>query len=200
MAKIGGHNPIPTKIGGSPSRTESIYRSLRDMMGVNGKGEPGSLEDEWRVSKARALACIEAFDERAAKQFIPSLVTDLIPTYENILGISPSSLSDEDRRQEIIPRWFGIPDASFGGIEDALEEIDPRMSLIDFPWGKAATTVVGQWYDDGVNPWGLSDGATAFPAYSDKRRVRIFYDIGNGVTPTAENVRRMSSRSTKSFR
>ncbi len=188
---IGDLNPFPVQIGGGPSRAETVYNSLRKMMGANGYcADEDSFEAEWRKCKSLGLACLSSFDERAANQAFPNTATDHIPLFEEMLGLPIDELrTPEERRQDITPEYIGVPMAWWSELDRQLKRIDIRASLVVRLWENAGTTIRGRAFqayipDPGFeyDPLGVSR-FTQYPAVSDMYRANVLYDIGNGQTP-----------------
>lgn len=164
MGKIGGGNPIPFEIGGGPSSSEAAYNAMRSAVGIGGAAEDGTIEAAWRMARARGLRA--AFCEgRVAAQYFPDRCTDSIPAFEEILELAPSpDASDEARRQDVLDRWIDSSDYSTSGIEDRLQEIDSRFSIIDNDRDTATITQYGRAFED----WDPTDGDACGPDFGGR--------------------------------
>lgn len=195
---LGCGNSLPMQVGGSPSRFEKAYAALQRMVGVYGYStDDDEIEAMWRASKAHAMATFESFDERAAYQAIPEYATDHIPLYEESLGIeTDTSLSDEQRREIIVPDYTGVPETWTSALEEALQRIDSLASIRTRTWANAGACQIGRWYE----PYEVSSGTTydangdrtntAWPNPSDMHSVIIEYSLGSGVVPNREQLRK----------
>jgi hypothetical protein len=168
------------------------------MVGTNGYStDDDEIESLWRQAKADALAALGTFDERAALQASPETATDHIPLYEEMLGIvADTSLSDEQRRNIIVPDYTGVPEAWTLGLNDQLHRIDPSASVLQRPWENSGSCQIGRWYQpfDGTDRYD-PDGtrvATSFPNVSDMHSVIVHYDIGQYSAPNREHQRKAS--------
>lgn len=198
MGGIGGGNPLAFEIGGTPSSVEQAYDILKQLVGIGGSAEDGTIEAEWRFAKSRGL--VAAFsDERSMTQHFPDRATDFIPIHEEILGlVSNNKISDEERRQRNVDKWTRQIDASAPGVEAELQAIDSRFSLIHPDRDLLRTTVLGRAFEDYATGSGPSDGPdfnifgtqtyTEFPNFSDDFRVVVFFNIGGTVTPEHLNI------------
>lgn len=181
-------------VGGGPSPIDETFDTLKRMVGAHGSSrDPDSIETAWRVAKAYGLAALATFDERAALQVFPNIATDHVPVFEDILGIvADESLSDEQRRQIIVPDWTSTPEAWTTGLEAQLQAVDERASVLLMDWSESVTTWAGRYFQpfepitgEEYDPNGPRVG-TAWPNYSDLKIVFILFDIGNGQAPTAD--------------
>lgn len=195
---LANKNPLPFKCGGSPTRFEKAYAVIRRMVGRNGYADDDDeIEAQWRQAKAYALANIASQDERAARQISPDYATDHIPLFEEMLGIpSDDTLSDEQRRQRIVPDYVSVPEAWTESLVAQLKAIDPLAEIITRPWATAATTQIGRWYEEFTPIAGKeyddvgARKATAYPSFSDMHEVLVQYDLGNAVAPNREQDRK----------
>jgi hypothetical protein len=192
---IASGNSVPMQAGGSPTRYEKAYSALQRMVGRNGFSiDDDEIEALWRQAKADAMAALETFDERAALQAFPSHATDHIPLYEDILGLETDvGLSDEQRRDIIVPDYTGVPEAWTTALAEALQRIDPAVTIITRNWENGGTCEIGRWYEpfDGSDTYDQNGDriATAWPNPSDMHAVIVQYDIGNGIEPNREQLR-----------
>lgn len=198
---IGDLNPVPYQPGGGPSRVFAVYDALRRMVGSNGySADEDSAEAEWRKSKSIGLAMLGTFDERAANQYFPQSATDHIILFEDMLSIpTDETLSDEERRQVILPDYTGVPQTWWSALVEQLRRIDARASIINRLWENAGSTMVGRAFEPfspaatEVYDTAGNRTATEFPAQSDQHRVVVRYELGSGNAPNREVLRRTVS-------
>lgn len=165
MANVGGGNPIPFKVGGGPSTSESAYGVMRSAVGEGGYAAEGTIEAAWRWARARGATAALCMG-RAAAGYFPNRCTDSIGVYETILDISPSPESnDELRRQAVLDRWIDAIDYSTSGIESRLQEIDSRFSIVDNDYDTSTVTQHGRAFED----WDPTDSAACGPDYGDSK-------------------------------
>lgn len=187
------------QLGGSPSRYEKAYAALQRMVGRNGFSEnDDEIEALWRQAKADAMAALETFDERAALQAFPTLATDHLSLYEETLGLpTDPEQADQQRRDIIVPDYAGVPQAWTSALVDALQRIDTSVSIRTRTWDSAGTCEIGRWYEpfDGSDTYDQNGNriATAWPNPSDMHSVIVEYNIGNGIEPNREQLRRVES-------
>lgn len=193
----GSHNSLPFQVGGGPTRFESTYNSMQRMVGDNGHStDDESLESLWRQAKSDALALFSTFDERAALQAFPDKATDHIPLYEVALGIpTDETLSDQDRRNQIVPEYTGTPEAWTVALQEHIDRIDPIAKILFRPWDSSGSCMISRWYGPMTGEFDSYDllgsrKATSFPNTSDIHTVIVKYGIGNGIRPTPEHQRR----------
>lgn len=161
MAKVGGGNPIPFEIGGGPSSSETTYNVLKSAVGEGGSAAEGTIEAAWRWAKARGLRA-GLCEPRAAICYLPDRCFDTISVFENVLEISPSpDASDESRRQDVLDKWIDSADYSSDGIEERLQAIDSRFSVVMNDYDTSTVTQQGRAFED----WDPTDGAACGPDY-----------------------------------
>lgn len=205
---IGDLNPFPFQVGGSPSRAEATYLALRKMVGTNGYSRnEESLEAQWRKSKTLGLVALSTFDERATNQYFPDKATDHIVLFEEMLGIvTDVTKTDEERRRTIVPDYTGVPESWYSRLLEQLKLIDERAEISLRDWSTTGTTYAGrafapfaqvdgfeysnrnELYDGDGNPHQRT--FTRYPAASDAYRVNVLFDIGSGVAPSRDILRR----------
>jgi hypothetical protein len=198
MAYIGGSNPIPTQVGGGLSLVHAIYKTLRSVVGEGNYAPediPGeTIEGSWRWARALGLAAAFA-DDRAVFQMFPDRCHDMIPVYEEILGITPASdASDESRRAEIVRRWVLATTAVKDDLETELQRIDPLFSIIYAGYDAADTTENGRAFEDyvpGSAPadqpaFGGGRKSTIWPNYSSDYVVIVQYNVAAGALSAAQ--------------
>ncbi|MCP4674329.1 MAG: hypothetical protein GY854_02185 [Deltaproteobacteria bacterium] len=197
MPSFGSGNPFPLELGGGPSSTEQIYQTLKQAVGIGGAAEDGTIEADWRFSQSRGLRAGFSID-RATNQAWPHLATDYIMVYEEMLLLNPGSLSNEERRRQILDRWTRSIDASAGGVEADLQRIDPLLSTVNVDRDTARTTALGRGFEDetpgdpdACGPaFGGGRKSTEWPNYSTDFVCIVRYNLATGGL-TAEAQRRM---------
>lgn len=189
MASLGGFGGLPYELGGKPGPEERAYNVLQQAVGVGGSAEDTldvtTLDGLWRAARAEGLAAIDAVDEAAHWQAFPTTVTDLIPTYEKILGLTPQvSLSENERRQAIVNKMTARLGANYPDLLTQATEIDPRCSFLYEGFATASVTYEGKFYGV-VDNFGVFTGDwpggrfnTDFPNYSSKFIVTVLFNIG----------------------
>jgi len=186
------------QVGGSPTRFEKSYAALQRMVGRNGfSTDDDEIESLWRQAKADAMAALETFDERAALQASPALATDHIPLYEEQLGIeSDPNRPDQQRRDIIVPDYTGVPEAWTSGLVQALQKFDNIANVRTRLWENSGACQIGRWYEP-FDPTSSNDyetggdrKGTSYPNVSDMHTVIVEYDIGNGVAPSRDQLRK----------
>jgi len=194
---LGGGNPFPFVLGGGKSPTQQAHDALKSAVGDGGSAADGTIEAEWRVARSRGLAASMA-DDRAAAQAFPDTATDYIPVFEDILGLlAVTGLSEQERRDNITSRWASAVDATGDSIEDELQEIDPRFSVLSFGDTTTAVTAYGRAFEDFDTTSSSASGPafdigfkhTNLPNFSHRYTVLVEFAITAGVI--SENEKRL---------
>lgn len=186
MAGTGWQNPLPAELGGGDSQVTQVYRALRSLVGVGGAGEPGSLEDVWRESKAYGTALALSADERAGLQFFPSKATDALGYYERLLAQPLAPALETHERQAVVAERFTAPPASSQGeVDAALLAIDSRLSVFNLSLEFAEVTQPGRAFEDlaAVEPFGGGRKSSVVANYSTAFVSTVVFDLGAGVSP-----------------
>jgi hypothetical protein len=194
MAKLGGFCKLPFPLGGDPSPSAKIYNALKGTLVGEGVApaddyEVTTFDGLWRAAKAQGLAALQAVDEAAHWQGFPSTVTDEIRSYEEILGVAPSELSENERRQRVVELWTLKSKGDYITIGLKLEALDSRFSMVIPDRDDAGTVVPGKALDaadtpDAAGNYAGSRTCTLWPNFSDDYVVRVLLDVGAGVPPT----------------
>jgi hypothetical protein len=142
MAKIGTLNPLPFHLGVNPSETERVYRTMREALGRNGRGElvagpEGGIEDTWRLSKARVIARERQRVELAFNQFFPDRATVALDELEDELAVAGQA-TDVARRAAVAAAFTAEIDAAIPAIREELQAIDPGLDVV--AWDPDTTT------------------------------------------------------------
>lgn len=163
MAQLG--NPLGFALGGGKSIQEAFYEALKSAVG-EGNYAPGhrddSIMESWRWAKARALAAVIE-DERVTAQAWPFLATDLIPMYEQLLGMAfPLSTSDQEKRDELTAQWTREIDSTIPGLLVMLQELDASITIIVPDRDVLRETQFGRAFED----WDPTDPLASGPAFN----------------------------------
>ena len=199
MGGIGGSNPIPTEIGGGPSKYVQVYEALKATVGEPNAGADDSIDGAWRWSKALGMIAAET-TQRAMMQIFPNRATSFIPVFEEVLGLTTGTneLNDEERRQLIIERWTTTTSAVGDSLEEKLQLIDLLFRLIVTDRDTSKTTETGRGFED----WNTADPDACGPAFGGGRKetlwanyswdfvVLVQYELASGVL-SAEQQRRL---------
>lgn len=190
MADFGRFATFPLRFGGEPSEGAKAYRMLRTVEGVGNSPADdlygdSTLDGAWRAALAEGLGVLGSFPENAVSQAFPSTVTDLIPEYERILGITPpAGAADEDRREAIVAAWVNNNLADFPDLQQQLFAIDARFSLYNPQHSTSHVVGYGKLLDQqalaSANP--ISD----FANFSSDNLVSARLNVGEGVAALGE--------------
>lgn len=188
MGGFGWVNPFPFEFGGGPTLVESTYRALRAAVGLGGSAEDdeNTIDGVWRQARASALAAAFATGERAVVNFFPGHSTDLLPYYEELLGIVPEDEENEPaRRREAERRYTAEVDASVPALAADLARIDSRFSVLEVTKAQSIDTLLGRAFEDfaATLPFGGGRKSTGFPNFSTDFVVFVLLDLGSGVDP-----------------
>lgn len=194
MASFGGFGGFPIELGGRPSAEERIYRVLKNSLGTGGTSnddlEVTTIDGLWRFSRAAGLAAIEAVEEAAHWQAWPHTASDMIPEYEDILGILPSasSVTENERRQTVVERWTSQVVATYPGLSGKVQDVDPRVDLLQPDRERSSYVIEGMNYAQFANPGSFENGrsCTNFPNYSSEFLVTALIDVGEGEAAVGE--------------
>ena len=140
----GGLAPFPKRFGSSQGGSlEAITKSL-----VASRGPLFDPNDTttiaWVESHAIARAIWELYEtaDRARNQFDPMRMSDFVPRWESILGISPMPSANMNDRRKAIAKRFG---ALLGGLH-----LGPLYALLRFYSDISATLKTWRTTDTGV--------------------------------------------------
>ena len=183
MARIGPLNPIPTRVGGGPSETEKAYGIITRAMGSGGvaRNDDG-IDGLWRRSRAKGLAVATSAYRRAIYNAFPHLATDMLPSYERALELTPApDANEQQRRVAVWQAWIAQAGATVPRLSDELQGIDSRMNVLEVSHDYQATTVHGRAFgphDAGAEgPFG-GLGFTIAPNYSTDFTQRALFAVG----------------------
>jgi hypothetical protein len=196
MARVGGGNPVPFEVGGGPSSSELACNAMKSAVGQGGSAADDTIEAAWRWARARGLRA-SFCDSRAAVCYFTDRTADAIETYEEILQIaaSPDS-SDEARRLIVVDKWIGTIDMSTAALEDRLQEIDSRFSILENDSATSTVTQHGRAFEDwdsndpdACGPdFGVDKTSTSWPNYASDFNCEVLYALGEG--PITTTIRR----------
>jgi len=182
---------LPFEVGGGPSSSEAAYVAMREAVGQGGYAAEGTIEAAWRWARARGLR--GAFcDGRAALCYFPDRTVDAIAVYEEILQLtSAPTETDEERRAAIVDKWIGLIDVSTSSLEDELQKIDSRFSILEHDFATSTTTQRGRAFEDWDPTDPLACGpdfgvikSTMWPNYSTEFVCQIMYALPVGPIST----------------
>jgi hypothetical protein len=177
-----------------------IHLFLRHAVGVGGRADEGTLEDDWRRAKARALAAGFAA-RRGVFQYWPQTTTDLLEEWESALGLRRQTLNEQGRRDQIVEMLTRDVHADGPTVTDALQEIDPLFSIVDYDEDTSCVVgchgrAFGDWIpgSGACGPaFGFAGGVTGsiLPNLSHRFRVFVLYNIG--ALPTVDQLRNITA-------
>jgi hypothetical protein len=198
MGQFGWHNPFPCEFGSGETGIESTYLALRSAVGKGGSAEDdeGTSEGLWRQCRARAIASVGTFGERAALQAFPDLATDALPYYEHLLGITSAADDTDDERRDAAAVLYALQIASaVPDIAVALDVLDARFSAITTAYAQSDTTLFGRAFEDfaAALPFGGGRKSTLRPNYSSEFVLYVLLDLGGGVVPSTSERRTLAN-------
>lgn len=186
---------MPFELGGGPSSTEQNYNALKQAVGEGGSAEYGTIEAAWRLAKSQGLRAAQV-DDRAFYQNFPHTASDYIEVFEDLLGLNPGALCEQERRDQIKDRYVLQIDAAAPGLEDDLQEITTSVSLVDTDRDTAVRTINGRGFED-YDPtdadacapeFGGSRTSTQYPNYSSDFVCVVYYNTGAGSLSGAQKI------------
>jgi hypothetical protein len=189
---LGSLNPLPFRVGGGPTPTSRAYRVIKDAVGEGGSAtnEQG-IDGLWRRSRAKGLAAATSSTRRALLQAFPFLATDLLPYYERVLGISPPTGATEPQRVDVVvERWTRAAIASTPELEEGLQKIDARLSILTDTDDTSVTTHAGRVFEaydaaDEGPVFNLPGGLSQLPNFSTRQIVNVHFELGYAGVPNA---------------
>jgi len=107
MGGLGGFNPFPMQLGGAADTDlEAIQNAYADAMGTAIASERGTVAWVENHATARVLWSLYGMAQRMANQWNPAKMTDFLPRWEKILGLSPTpGQSLHDRRDAVAAKF-----------------------------------------------------------------------------------------------
>ncbi len=191
MGGFGWHNGWPFEWGGDDTDDELVYNALRNAVGTGGAAADDSgLDGLWRQCKAQALATLNSMAERAALQVLPSVATDHLPVYEDILRIVPGEDETElARRAAVVADWTRQLKADGPSLAQQIALIDPRASLEPVPHELATTTVLGKAFEpqDGTPTYGPRR-STSYPNFATEFLHTVVLAVDGGLANASDLV------------
>jgi hypothetical protein len=186
MGGIGRQNPLPFQIGGGQSETERTWFQMREMIGEDGPGPVGSLEDRWRFAKVAGLVKVTTMGRRALMQFFPDVATDHLPVYENLLRV-PQESTEEGRRIAVTRAFTLQVSAIIPDIRDSLQEIDPNLDVVLQLEEQSVNFQPGRYLRPrdagGPAAYGIKKGS-AFPVFSSHFILTVLWTgLTSGIPP-----------------
>jgi hypothetical protein len=176
---------------------DDLYQALRSAVGEGGSAEQDAttIDGLWRLCRARAIASVASFGERAATQAFPDRATDLLPYYERLLRPIATGETDDERREAAALSYALQIASSVRDIAIALRAIDPRFNVTATLPAQSDTTLFGRAFEglDGSLPFGGGRKSTRYPNYSTEFILFVVLDLGGGVQPTTVDRRLMAS-------
>lgn len=107
----GAYSPSPQYFGAaSGSDLEQIHSGMLDDLGTAYNVEPDSYIWTYALTYARAMQAMWSMNQRLANQWTAAMLTDFLPRWEAILGLS-SEGNDVQRRARVAAKFL-----SFGSI------------------------------------------------------------------------------------
>jgi len=143
MGGYGRQNPWPFQWGGGSSPYEELWMGLRTMLGTNGAGPIGGLEDAWREAECAGLVAVTTMAERAALQALPRWATDHLGAYEVLLGLSAAGEAT-DRRDAARAAWVDVDTAINPALVALLTDIDSGLGVVALDPDHVATSHFGK--------------------------------------------------------
>lgn len=178
-----------------PTREDLVYRALRSAAGKGGSADSeDGIDALIRRVRARAIAAVEDMAERSALQAFPDHATDLLPYYERLVGLTDDPDLTEEERQDAAAALYALQMASdVPSIEAELQTIDARFSVVTAAPAKSTVTMGGRAFEDfdGASPFGGGRQSTAFPNFAGTLVLRVLFELGDGVAPSADERRQM---------
>ena len=169
---LGWSNALPLELGGGPTDAARIYTALRRAMGQGGAGPEGGIEDLWRQCKARAIADAGLGLEAAVLQAFPGEATELLETWEELLGVQPAATVVE-RQDAAAAALAGKGAADAPSLTQQIADVAPWAELEQQDRATARVAQLGKVLGarDGSAPFGSHTTAgvvsASFPNYSD---------------------------------
>ena len=115
MPAFGGLTPMPLRLGGGRPRAATIVDGINAGMGTAYDVTQPSTVYAQNVAAARAIAGVWSANQRAAYQLDPTRMTDFLPRWEAIMGITPASADTGTQRRDRVAAKF----RALGGPTDA---------------------------------------------------------------------------------
>lgn len=177
------------------SRETLIYRALRSASGKGGYAEnENGIDGLIRRVRAAAIASVAEQSDNAVLQGFPNHATDLLGYYERLVGLSDDPDLTIEERQQAAATIYALQQASdVPSLRQALALIDERFTIVTSPYATSTTTITGRAFEDlaGDEPFGGGRESSAYPNFSSTSELRVVFELGDGVQPTAEERRKI---------
>jgi hypothetical protein len=174
---------FPVMLGGGYDEPQKAYRVLLAAEGIGGSADnQDGIDGLWRRSRAVGLSAATSANRRACLNAWPFLVTDLLPYYERVLGVTvPPGQSDTDRRAVVAALWPAKASAIVKDMLSELKRIDSRFSLLTEDPLQSVTDYGGRAFGpmSGVSEatfGGLNFSSVGF--YSTHYIIRVLLPVG----------------------
>lgn len=155
----GGYHPAPSRDGGGVPSEKRIHEALNRARGTGYDGETAatavSIEN---MAYARAITDVWETNKRAANQFDPARMTDMLPRWERILGLYPLPTDSDVARRAAVAEKF----ARFGKVPTRQRIYDELESLLGDVFVNLYTITIA----DSVQRWAGSSPASSTLFYS----------------------------------
>jgi len=151
------------------------------------KNEDG-IDGLWRAVRAQSIASLNHGDDIAALQAFPNRASALLGYYEWLFYITPPEGSTLEQRQQVVAeRYTAEIEASIPDIEQQLQAIDPRASVLGIDRDKSTQVQLGKAFEpqDGTPDYG-EHRSTAWPNFASDYVVTVLLDLGHLVATPAE--------------
>ena len=100
--RLGQFGRLPQPLGGGKPEAQRLYEAMRDNRGERYTRSDGGDENRALRCTARRLAVAASFQRRGALQAFPSLATDMLPEWEQRLGVTPDPLDTSGQRRSLL--------------------------------------------------------------------------------------------------
>lgn len=116
---FGGRNPFPFRLGGGKSTQQAIYESLNMGLGTAFDTSDGSTVTAETSADARAIAAIWSANRRLQNQFDPRRMTDMVPRWEGIFAVRPSTEDSANmRRGRLVLKFQALGGPLFATLDE----------------------------------------------------------------------------------
>lgn len=175
----GWQSPWPLQWGGGQTPIESALEALRAGVGKGHASEVDGVEWRWREARAIGIAIGMTMAERALSQYDARYATSGLAFYRELYGLD--GYEDQDVRDRANSLADDNEDFGESLIEQKLQEIDGRFSLLSRTWEQSDTTIHGRTFTD----WNRDDSfnlpndqeETLWPNYSNYMQFVVKLDV-----------------------
>lgn len=157
MSHFGGYSPGAEKYGGGPNLLQRIVESLNTARGTGYDTEQSGNVFAENMAFARSLGAAWSSNSRFGHQWDPARMTDFLPRWESILGLSTQAGDTDGARRDRVARPF----ARFGkqfSLRQITDELTDALgdSFVTIEFTDLAGAII-HWPGDGsdtpANPW-----------------------------------------------